>query len=405
MMDDLLVIGGGIVGLASALEWTSRFPDDRVTLLEKEPRVGRHQTGHNSGVLHSGIYYRPGSLKARTCVEGAARMLEFCRTHQIPHQVCGKVVVAAREDERPGLQRLYERGLANGVAGLALIGPERLRELEPNARGVAALHVPGAGLVDYGTVAETMARLLEARGVQLRRATRVRRLMRREGAWLAQTTAGDYRAGTLIVCGGLHADRLSGAVPATRRVQIVPFRGEYYDVVPQRRDLVRGMVYPVPDPAVPFLGVHLTRTIAGGLHAGPNAVLALKREGYKKTDIDAQDLLQMVRYSGWWKMAARYWRTGLEEAWRSWSKRAFVRALQRLVPAIQASDLVPGSSGVRAQAVGQDGRLLDDFDLLQGERAVFVRNVPSPAATACLSIARAIVDSLVSDTFQSGKSV
>ena len=387
---DVTIVGGGIVGLATAMEWLAAFPDSRLILLEKEPQLGAHQTGHNSGVLHSGLYYRPGSLKARTCVEGKRLLETFCDAHGVPYRRCGKVVVAAEESERPALKVLYERGLANGVEGLALVGPERLKELEPHARGVAALHVPGTGVVDFAAVVQAMADLIRQRGGELRAGVRVTGLIRRGGEWIAQTTAGEIRSTCLVTCGGLHSDRLAAMAGGDGNVQIIPFRGEYYDLIPERRYLVRSLIYPVPDAALPFLGVHFTRTLDGEVHAGPNAVLALAREGYRKRDVSLHDTARLFAFSGFWRMAKRYWLVGVEEWHRSWSKPAFARALQRLVPEVRAEDLRPGGSGVRAQAVSAGGALLDDFEVVAGDHAVHVRNVPSPAATASISIARAI---------------
>lgn len=391
-MFDLAVVGGGIVGLATAMAWLQRFPGSRLTLLEKEPALARHQTSHNSGVIHSGLYYRPGSLKARTCVEGARLLVAFCEEHRIPYRLCGKLVVATAETELQSLETLAARGRANGVPSLAVVGPERMRELEPNARGLRALHVPGAGAVDYGAVARAFAEVIRRGGAELRTSARVTRLLRREGIWRIETTAGEARARRLITCGGLHADRLAAMAGGSSEVRIAPFRGEYYEVVPARRDLVRAMIYPVPDPRLPFLGVHFTRGVDGHVHAGPNAVLALAREGYRKTDVSLPETLELMRFRGFWKMSRRFWRVGLEETVRSWSKRAFVRALQRLVPDVRGSDLAPGGSGVRAQALGADGALLDDFDIVRADGAVHVRNVPSPAATASIRIGQLIAD-------------
>ena len=389
---DLAVVGGGIVGLSTAMAWLDRCPGSRVIVLEKEPRLAAHQTTHNSGVIHSGVYYRPGSLKAKTCVAGAKLLVEFCQAHHIPHHICGKLVVATDESELPALQTLYQRGLANGVQGLALIGPEQIREREPYARGIRALHVPGAGVVDYAAVARTVAQLIQRCGGEIRTGAKVTRLVRRDRVWVLETAAGEVRSHALITCGGLYADRLSMAAGSSNDLCIVPFRGEYYDLIPERRFLVKAMIYPVPDPALPFLGVHFTRSVDGRAHAGPNAVLALKREGYRKTDFRVGDVLEMLRFPGFWKMARRYWSVGLAESYRSWSKRAFVNALQRLVPEIRAADLSPGDSGVRAQALGVDGSLVDDFNIVQGEQAIYVRNVPSPAATASLRIGQLIAE-------------
>ena len=395
---DLAIVGGGIVGLATAMELLARFPRLALAVLEKEPHLAAHQTSHNSGVIHSGIYYRPGSVKAATCVAGARLLVEFCRAQDIPHELCGKVVVAVDESEVPALQRLYERGTANGAVGLSVIGPERLRELEPHARGVAALHVPSAGIVDFAAVARAVAEVVRRRGGAILTSTRVIRFLRRDRAWWLSTTAGEVRSASLITCGGLHADRLSAMAGSPPAMRIVPFRGEYYELVPERRSLVRGMIYPVPDPRLPFLGVHFTRAIDGRVHAGPNAVLALAREGYRKTDVSLRDTLDLLGFSGFWKMARRHWSMGLAECARSLSKRAFVRALQRLVPDVRSEDLVPGGSGVRAQAVDAAGSLLDDFDIAQAPHAIHVRNVPSPAATASIRIGQVIAD-LAAPTF------
>ena len=395
-MFDVAIAGGGIVGLAIAMELTARWPRLRLIVLEKESTLGQHQTGRNSGVIHSGIYYRPGSRKAALCVAGAKWLVEFCRARGIRHELCGKLVVATTPAEMPALQALYERGVANGVPGLALVGSERIRELEPHARGVQALQVPSAGIVDYSAVARAFAEDVQARGGIIRTSARVDRCLRRGDGWIVTSTAGEVACRYLVSCTGLHGDRLARAAAGLRDVQIVPFRGEYYEVVPARRFLVRHMIYPVPHPALPFLGAHFTRSISGGLHAGPNAVLALKREGYRKWDISATDVAELVTFLGFWRMARRYGAAGLAEWYRSWNKQAFVRALQRLVPEIQPSDLVPAPAGVRAQAVDRHGALLDDFDLVERERALYVRNVPSPAATASLAIGRTIAGMIVS---------
>jgi L-2-hydroxyglutarate oxidase LhgO len=389
---DVVIVGGGIVGLASAMALLEACPDVRVILLEKESSLGAHQTSHNSGVLHSGISYRPGSLKAATCVAGARLMVEFCQAHGIPYARCGKLVVATRPEELPRLQQLSQRGQANGVPGLALIGPERLREFEPQARGVQALHVPSAGVVDYTAVAQAMAADVRRRGGEIRTAARVVRLARCGGEWVAQTPTGEARAAHLITCAGLFADRLSALAGSPSGLIMAPFRGDYYELVPERRWLVRTMIYPVPDPRFPFLGVHLTRDVHGKVHAGPNAVLAWKREGYARRAFSLADTLRLLGHPGVWRLARRHWRTGLGELWRATSKRAFVREAQRLVPAIQPEDLVPGPSGVRAQALDAAGSLLDDFRIVDAEQAVHVLNVPSPAATASLRIGQLIAE-------------
>lgn len=389
---DLAVIGGGIVGLATAMEFLGRCPGRRVVVVEKEPDIALHQTSHNSGVIHSGIYYRPGSLKAKLCVAGAKRMVEFCRTHQIPYEICGKLIVATDESELPALEALYQRGMANGVAALSLAGPERLRELEPHARGLQAVRVGSAGVVDYSAVARAMAEDIRQQGGAIHTGARVIHLRRERDGWILETTAGELPSRCLVTCGGLHADRVAAMGGAPRDMTIVPFRGEYYEVIPERRFLVKSMIYPVPNPAVPFLGVHFTRSIAGALHAGPNAVVAFKREGYRKLDWSLTDTVAMLGYAGFWRMARTHWSVGLAELYRSFSKTAFVRALQRLVPEIQSKDLIPGGTGVRAQAVDAHGALMDDFNIVQHQHAIHVRNVPSPAATASLSIAQAITE-------------
>ena len=389
---DLAIIGGGIVGLATAREWLTRFPNSKLVVLEKEAQLAAHQTGHNSGVIHSGIYYRPGSVKAAMCVAGAKLLVEFCRAQGIAYEICGKLIVATESSELPALEALYQRGLANGVPGVSMVGPERIRELEPHARGLRALHVPSAGIVDYARVARAFAQLIQQGGGDIRLSARVTRLLQRDPRCAIETTAGEFQASYVMICAGLHADRLAEMAGAPRDLQIIPFRGDYYELVPERRGLVKAMIYPVPNPALPFLGVHLTRDIADRVHAGPNAVLALKREGYKKTDIHLPDMLRLCGFSGFWRMARKQWRVGLEELHRAWSKPAFVRALQRLVPEVRGEDLTPGGSGVRAQAVDVRGALLDDFHIVQGERALYVRNVPSPAATASIRIGQAITE-------------
>ncbi len=390
---DVAIIGGGIIGLATADHLTQRDPGLRVVVLEKEEAVAKHQTGRNSGVIHSGIYYTPGSLKARTCREGKAALEAFCAAEDIPFDRCGKVIVATDDGELPALERIYQNGQANGVE-CELIGPERLREIEPHARGVRAIHVPETGIVDYTAVSQRLADRMQARGGQLWLSAAVHGLQPRADRVIVQSAAGEVEARHVINCAGLYSDRvaeLSGTDPG---VQIVPFRGEYYELTPEARHLCRGLIYPVPNPNFPFLGVHFTRMINGGVECGPNAVLALAREGYRWTDVDGGELAEALLYPGFQKLAARYWRTGLGEMWRSASKRAFVRALQALVPEIEARHLQPAPAGVRAQAVTPDGRLLDDFLLRDAGRVLNVCNAPSPAATASLSIGATIADRL-----------
>ncbi len=389
---DLVVIGGGIVGLATALEAARRLRDRRVAVLEKESAIARHQTGHNSGVIHSGIYYKPGSLKARNCVAGAAAMVEFCREHNIPFEICGKVVVATAESELPGLQELMRRGTANGVPGLAMINVERLREMEPHCAGIAALHVPGTGITDYSAVAKKYAELIQRAGGEILTECAVQGIRKTANHIIIETTRGAVQANFAFNCAGLHSDRVMRLAGDAQALKIVPFRGEYYEIVAERRRLVRTLIYPVADPRFPFLGVHFTRRITGGIEAGPNAVLALKREGYRKTDFNLKDALETAAFPGFWRMAAKYWWNGAGEYYRSLNKQAFARALQKLVPEIQAADLVPAGAGVRAQALDAGGKLLDDFFIVQSERMIHVCNVPSPAATASLVIGKQIID-------------
>ncbi len=389
---DVAVVGGGIVGLATTLALTARHPDLRLVVLEKESELGMHQTSHNSGVIHSGIYYRPGSHKARLSVEGVRLLREFCAQHGVRVDQCGKVIIATDERELPRLDELYERGVANGVPGLERIGPERLREIEPHAAGLRALHSPRTAIVDFGEVAHAMAAESRNRGVVILTGARVTAIHQASGGLRIQTAAGEVGARHLVNCAGLYCDtvaRMAGTVPDVR---IIPFRGEYYVVRPARRDLVRGLIYPVPDPEFPFLGVHFTRTVHGEIEAGPNAVLAFAREGYSLTRVHPTELLETLTYAGFWRMARRYWRTGLYEVRRSFSATAFVRALQRLVPDLRVDDVVRGGAGVRAQAVTLQGMLVDDFRIVRGPHAIHVLNAPSPAATASLAIGRHIAD-------------
>ncbi len=387
---DFVIIGGGIVGLSTALRLTSLFPRLRLAVLEKEAAVARHQSGHNSGVIHSGIYYPPGSLKARLCVEGAAAMVEFCRTHGIPYQLCGKVIVAASEDEIPRLQALFERGQANGIASLKLVTASELREIEPHCGGLRGIHVPGTGITDYAAVSRKYAELVANHGGTIQTGTRVTGVIPQAKEIVVETTRGPVFAKYLVNCAGLQSDRVGKIAGQIPEAMIVPFRGEYYDLIPEKDSLVRGLIYPVPDPRFPFLGVHFTRRIHGGVDAGPNAVLAFKREGYHAADFDLDDVTEMLGYSGFWSMAKKYWRHGAEEFYRSFSKRAFVRSLQKLVPEIRDDDLVPGGAGVRAQALRPDGSMVDDFQFHASGKMLHVYNVPSPAATASLPIGKAI---------------
>ncbi len=391
---DLIIIGGGIVGLATAYRFLERFPGKRVIVLEKEASVARHQTGRNAGVLHSGIYYRPGSLKAQNCRAGKLAMEEFCRREGIPFKICGKVIVAVEESELPRMEKILENGQANGVV-CQRITPERLRELEPHAAGIAAIHIPESGIIDYAQVARRLVELIEAQGSAIVTSARVTGIRRDTNRAIVETTAGEFAAEQIVNCGGLHSDRLtrlSGAQPCS---MIVPFRGEFYEVRPEAHHLVRMLIYPVPDPRYPFLGVHFTRRLDGRVECGPNAVLAFAREGYRNTTVNLRDLAETLRYRGFWRLVGRYWRVGADEMWRSFSKRAFVRAAQRIVPEIESEHFVWAPAGVRAQAVAPDGSMVDDFIINETDRVVNVENAPSPAATASLNIGRLVVERLV----------
>lgn len=389
---DVVVIGGGIVGLSVAREVTSRFPRLKLAVLEKEERVAAHQTGHNSGVIHSGVYYKPGSVKARTCVEGAAAMVEFCREHGVPYEICGKVIVATSQPELPRLNDLLERGQANGVGGLRMLTPEQLREIEPHAAGVAALHVPGTGITDYAVVCEKYAELLRAQAGTVRTSTKVVGIRPGGSETVVETSGGEFAARNVINCAGLFSDRIGRMAGEKPEVQIVPFRGEYYDVVPERAHLVKTLIYPVPDPRFPFLGVHFTRRVSGRVDAGPNAVFAFKREGYRRKDFSLRDTAESLTFPGFWRVATKYWRSGKDEFERSVSKDSFVRGLQKMLPEIQAEDLVPGGSGVRAQAIHRSGAMVDDFQFSQSKNMLHLYNVPSPAATASIAIGKAVVE-------------
>ena len=386
---DVIVIGGGIVGLATAMKLGERFPRLSLLILEKEDQIARHQTGHNSGVIHGGIYYKPGSLKAANCVSGRRALLDFCDRHGIAYDLCGKVIVATDAEELPRLEELYRRGTANQVPGLEVIGPERLREIEPHARGMRAIYSPATGIIDFTQVAAAYATRVREQGGEILTSRRVKKISESGGELIVGTGWEEFRGRFLVNCGGLFSDRIARMLEpnfSEVNVQIVPFRGEYYKIAPEKGRLIKGLIYPVPDPRFPFLGVHFTRSIHGYVEAGPNAVLALAREGYRKADFNLHDLWETLSFSGFRAVARRYWRMGLGEQYRSFSKRAFTRALQRLVPEIMLGDLQPGGAGVRAQAVAADGTLLDDFVIRQSRNAIHVLNAPSPGATASLAI-------------------
>jgi (S)-2-hydroxyglutarate dehydrogenase len=389
---DAVIIGGGIVGLATGLALLAARPGATAIVLEKEATLAAHQTGRNSGVIHAGLYYKPGSLKARACARGRALLERFCEEHGVRFERCGKIVVATSPEEVPRLDELERRGRANGLTGVKRIGIEELREHEPNAAGVAALFVPETGIVDYKEVARAYACELTRRGGELRTAARATAITRRDGRVIVESSAGVVEARVLVSCAGLASDRIARLAGLDIDVAIVPFRGEYWMLSPERAHLVKNLIYPVPDPAFPFLGVHFTRRIgdARSVEAGPNAVLAFKREGYTRASFDRHDAWAMATWPGFWRLGARHWRAGMEEQWRSLSRSAFARACAALVPEITEHDLAPGGAGVRAQAVARSGALVDDFSIAEGERMVHVLNAPSPAATASLAIGEEI---------------
>jgi L-2-hydroxyglutarate oxidase len=390
---DYVVIGAGIVGLATAHEITQHHPHATVTVLEKENRVAAHQTGHNSGVIHAGVYYKPGSLKAQLCKAGAASMVDFCQTYDIPYQICGKLIAATSADELPRLQALFERASANGLP-VRLIGPDEAREYEPHVNCVAAIHVASTGIVDYSQVCRTLSELVEKAGGTVRLGARVTGVRPDGNQVVVESSVGPVRADYLVNCAGLHSDRVARLAGLTPPARIVPFRGEYYELRPERRDLVNGLIYPVPDPQFPFLGVHLTRMIDGSVHAGPNAVLALAREGYSWRKIRPRDIADEATYGGLWRLARKNLGYGLTEVRRSLSRKLFARSLSRLVPAVTEADIVRAGAGVRAQAIARDGSLVDDFLIVTARRQVHVLNAPSPAATSSLEIAKHIVGQL-----------
>lgn len=394
---ELAILGGGIVGLGTALALTEQFPRYSIVVIEKEAELASHQTGHNSGVIHAGIYYKPGSYKAKLCVSGVRLLTEFCEANTIPYERCGKLIAATSGAELPRLEELYGRGTANGIPGLEIIGPERASEIEPHAKAVRALYSPNTAIVDYVRVANAMAARVAERGGRIVKGARVQAIRRIDGLLHLETSQGTVCSRYLINCGGLYSDELAKLMGLKPDVQIIPFRGEYYTLRPESR-LVRGLIYPVPNPEFPFLGVHFTKRIQGDYEAGPNAVLAFAREGYRFSQVRWGDLLQMFTFPGFWAMAMKYWQMEVYELYRSLSRQAFLRALQKLVPELQDKDLSPGGSGVRAQAVTRKGTLVDDFQIIQAPNAIHVLNAPSPAATASIAIGRHIAG-LASDSF------
>jgi len=392
-MYDFVLIGGGIVGLASAMALGKRYPNARIIVLEKENAWAHHQTGNNSGVIHSGIYYKPGSFKAKFCREGSRSMVEFCQEHGIAHEVCGKVIVATEEKELPLLENLYKRGLENSLS-VTKISAEEIQEIEPHVRCLAGIRVPTTGIVDYKQVCQKYADLIKIQGGELRLNTKVEKISNTSKGQVLETNKGTFETRTIINCAGLHSDRIAKLGQVHPQAKIVPFRGEYYELKPEKRYLVKTLIYPVPNPDFPFLGVHFTRMIDGSVHAGPNAVLSFKREGYKKTDFDLGDFAEIMTYPGFWKLAAKHANQGIQEMIRSFYKAAFVRSLQRLIPEVQADDLIPTHAGVRAQALMNDGKLVDDFLIVKGQNSVHVCNAPSPAATSSIEIGKVIVEQI-----------
>ncbi|MEP0914697.1 L-2-hydroxyglutarate oxidase [Leptolyngbya sp. GB1-A1] len=388
-MYDFAIIGGGIVGLSVGMALGKRYPDCKILLLEKESQWAFHQTGNNSGVIHSGVYYKPGSFKAKFCRDGCESMVNFCQEHNIPHEVCGKVIVATEEKELPLLENLYQRGLQNGIP-VARIAAEQVKEYEPYVNCLAGIRVHSTGIADYKKVAQKYAELIEQQGGDLRLNTRVLKIKSTAQGQVVETNQGDFSARFVVNCAGLQSDRVAKLGGVDPQAKIVPFRGEYYELTPEKRYLVKGLIYPVPNPDFPFLGVHFTRMIDGTVHAGPNAVLSLKREGYKKTDFDLRDFAEVMAFPGFWKLAAKHYDEGFKEIVRSFSKAAFVHSLQRLIPDVQMDDVIPTHAGVRAQALMDDGKLVDDFLIIPGDRSIHVCNAPSPAATSSLEIGKAV---------------
>lgn len=391
---DLIFIGGGIVGTASALQLLLK-KNLRILLLEAEDSLARHQTGNNSGVIHSGLYYKPGSLKALNCTRGREMLYEFCQTHSIPFERCGKIVVATDESEIPALRMLEERGIANGLDGIKRLTKDEIKEYEPYANGIEALYIPQTGIVDYVAVTNKYAKLIIKNGGEIKLNSKASSIKVNCNEIVVITEDDEFKTKYLVNCAGLYSDKVARMSGLNPDVKIIPFRGEYYELKKDKQHLVKNLIYPVPDPQFPFLGVHFTRMIHGGVEAGPNAVLAFKRTGYKKTDIDLSQIAEMIFYSGFWKMAKKYYKMGFEEFRRSFSKKLFVKSLQKLIPDLTEDDIVPGGSGVRAQALDRDGKLLDDFRIIQTDKMIHVLNAPSPAATASLSIGNTISDMII----------
>jgi (S)-2-hydroxyglutarate dehydrogenase len=391
-MYDVIIVGGGAVGLATAVQLLNRNHHLRIVVLEKEAVVANHQTGNNSNVIHSGIYYKPGSLKAKNCIYGYQLLLDFCNQHNIPYKLCGKVIVATDEKELPLMKTIYERGLANGLQNLKQLTGDELREHEPHVAGIAGIHVPQTGIVDYRVVAEKFAEVFQQKGGELRLNEKVIGIKTKDNGVVVSTSKSTYEGKHIVNCAGLYSDKIAAFTSPKLDVKIIPFRGEYFKLRKEKEHLVKTLIYPVPDPNFPFLGVHFTTMVGGGVECGPNAVLAFQREGYKKSDINLRELAETLAWPGFRKTAAKYWKTGMGEMYRSFSKSAFTKALQKLIPEIQEGDLIEGGAGVRAQACDRTGGLLDDFLILEEARAINVCNAPSPAATSSLSIGETVAE-------------
>jgi L-2-hydroxyglutarate oxidase len=392
MKYDFIIIGGGIVGLATSWRLIQNHPELKIAIIEKENSVAAHQTGHNSGVIHSGIYYKPGSLKAKNCIAGYQQMLEFCDTYGIPYDLCGKVIVATSESEIPELDKLYKRGLENGLDKISILSAEETKEIEPNVTAVKSIKVPYTGIIDYTEVCLKLEDLVRNKGVDVFLSHQVEEIKVNENSAFVVTAQNTFECKQYINCAGLYSDKIAGLTNREIDTRIIPFRGEYYMLRPEKRALVKNLIYPVPDPNFPFLGVHFTRMIDGGVEAGPNAVFAFKREGYFMSDVDAQELFESLAWPGFRKVMAKYWKTGMGEFYRSFSKPAFTKALQKLIPSVQEDDLIPAESGVRAQACDKFGGLIDDFKIIEEKRAIHILNAPSPAATSSLSIGKTIAE-------------
>ena len=399
-MDDVIVIGGGIVGLATAYKLLEQKPGLKLRILEKEKSIGLHQSGHNSGVIHSGIYYKPGSMKAKNCRRGVDELLLFCDKFNVQYDLCGKVIVAVNLEEVNRLDALYKRGLENGISDVRIVDSQELKDLEPHATGIKAIHVPSTGIINYTSVVDELAKQIIKRGGEIKTKATVKGFVRKAGECIVNTQTCDYPTGLVINCSGLYSDKIAQLAGENSSISIIPFRGEYYVLKPESRHLVNSLIYPVPDPRFPFLGVHFTRRIDSSVEAGPNAVLATAREGYRRRDFSFQETWELLTNPGFWKIGRNYWKTGMGEYTRSLFKPLFVKALQHLVPAIQGSDLVPGGSGVRAQAMDKTGKLLDDFCIVQSERFIHVLNAPSPAATASFAIGSTIADQAFQNIFR-----